>query len=356
MSVQIICGDALMELAKLPDASVHCCITSPPYWGLRDYGCAGQFGLEKTPEEYVSKLVAVFQEVKRVLRDDGTLWLNLGDSYAGSGMTGGTDSKEGSAGRTARMFHGNRRDTVIGLKQKDLIGIPWRVAFALQADDWYLRQDIIWAKPNPMPESVRDRCTKAHEYVFMLSKKARYYYDAEAIKEPIKNTSAARLIQDIDSQVGSNRIPGKTNGPMKAVKFGGNKQCPDTRLQSGKEWHPSMAGGGTSYRNGHSGYFDKDGKPLTGIMANKKSVWTVTTQGYREAHFATFPPELIKPMVLAGCPEGGTVLDPFAGSGTTGMVAENLGRNSILIELNPKYIELIRKRTKQVGMQMAAVE
>ncbi len=394
-------GDCREILASLPDQSINCCVTSPPYFGLRDYGTAQweggdgecdhitgrasrtitdasnkqstnngnwasetrgvcpkcgarridqQIGIEQTPDEYVAQLVSVFREVRRVLRDDGTCWLNLGDSYAGSGrgLNGdGTPSDRGNAKQ------GTNKGTTIGkfvkvdsgLKPKDLIGIPWRVAFALQADGWWLRQDIIWAKPNPMPESVTDRCTKSHEYIFLLSKSARYYYDNEAIKEPLKDASIARLIQDVENQEGSDRVPGKTNGKMKAVKFGGNKQCPDTRLQSGKEWNPKMGGGGSSYKNGHSGYFDKDGNPLCGSMANKKSVWNVTTRGYKDAHFATFPPKLIEPCILAGCPEGGTVLDPFIGSGTTAMVANYLKRKAIGIDLNMEYMELIEKRT-----------
>jgi DNA modification methylase len=276
-----------------------------------------------------------------VLKKEGTLWLNLGDSYAAhkdckqvsQTLSMGTNSEQScvlskgnSPTRNSRILKS------IGLKDKDLVGIPWRVAFALQADGWYLRQDIIWHKPNPMPESVTDRCTKAHEYIFLMSKNGRYYYDQQAIKEPIKDTSIARLIQDVESQARSDRIPRKTNGNMKAVKFGG------------KEWIPTMAGGGTSYKNGHSGYFDKDGKPLCGVMANKKSVWTVTTKGYKEAHFATFPPDLIKPCILAGCPEGGIVLDPFFGSGTTGLVCSRLNREYIGIELNEQYVEMAKRR------------
>jgi DNA modification methylase len=221
------------------------------------------------------------------------------------------------------------------------------VAFALQADGWWLRSDIIWAKPNPMPESVTDRPTKAHEYLFLLTKSQTYYYDAEAIKEPIKEASIARLIQDVENQEGSERVPGKTNGKMKAVKFGGNNPCPDTRLQSGKEWNPSMAGGGTSYKNGHSGYFDKDGKPLCGVMANKKSVWTIPTMPFKEAHFATFPPKLIEPCVLAGSKAGDLVMDCFYGAGTTALVAKQYNRHCLGIELNKDYIDLSLKRLTQ---------
>lgn len=355
---QIIIGDCIDRLRTISDCSVHCCITSPPYFGLRDYGHTGQIGLEETPDAYVAKLVEVFREVRRLLRDDGTLWLNLGDSYGGSwGNYGG---KNRGAGKQRAIVSGSRvpneawdeRTAFIPagakLPSKQLLGIPWRVAFALQADGWILRQDIIWHKPNPMPESVRDRCTKSHEYIFLFAKQQRYYFDQEAIKVPLKvplkDTSVARLIQDVENQEGSARVPGKTNGNMKAVRFGGNKQCPDTRLQSGKEWKPTMAGGGTKISKGHSGYFDKDGKPLCGSKANKKSVWTVPTRGYKGAHFATFPPQLIEPCILAGCPEGGTVLDPFGGSGTTGQVAKSLFRNAILIEINPRYLPLMEQR------------
>jgi DNA modification methylase len=214
---------------------------------------------------------------------------------------------------------------------------------------WYLRQDVIWSKKNPMPESVTDRCTKSHEYIFLLTKSAKYYYDADAIKEPIKDASASRLIQDVENQEGSSRVPGKTNGKMKAVKFGGNKQCPDTRLQSGKEWNPKQDGGGTGFKN-HSGYFGPNGEPLTGIMANKKSVWNITTKGYSGAHFATFPEKIPTLCIKAGTKEGDTVLDPFAGSGTTLEVAKRLGRKYIGIELNEKYVkELIEPRLANVN-------
>ncbi len=284
--------------------SVHTVVTSPPYFGLRDYGHDGQIGLEPTPDEFVAALVEVFREVRRVLRDDGTVWLNLGDSYVGGGgfAPNAPSNQNGSKQTTHKGSIGGRVPSGTGgLLSKQLIGIPWRVAFALQADGWYLRQDIIWHKPNPMPESVRDRCTKAHEYIFMLSKSPKYYFDADAIKEPVAAASVSRLAQNVADQAGSNRVPGKTNGNMKAV-------------------------GGT------------DGK------RNKRSVWTVTTKPFKGAHFATFPPDLIEPCVLAGCPEGGTVLDPFGGAGTTGLVAKRTGRNSILCELNVEYAQMARAR------------
>ena len=296
MSIKILQGNCLETLSSLEEKSVNTCVTSPPYWGLRDYGNGDQLGQEETPEKFVDNLVNVFREVRRVLRDDGTVWLNLGDSYCGTGHKGDTiDSRyEGCNGQKVAL-----NNKIQGLKSKDLVGIPWRVAFALQADGWYLRQDIIWHKPNPMPESVQDRCTKAHEYIFLLSKSAKYYYDNEAIKEDSAESSKDRLNQDIKNQKGSSRVPGKTNGIMNAV--GGEKR-------------------------------------------NKRSVWVVATQSYSEAHFATYPPELIKPCILAGCPEGGTVLDPFGGSGTTAQVASNLNRNAILCELNPEYVEIAKGR------------
>lgn len=329
--ISVICGDALTELNKLPDSSVNCCVTSPPYFGLRDYGVDGQIGLETTVEDYVSKMVTVFSEVRRVLRDDGTLWLNMGDSYA----SGGAGRSDGGRwiGQPCKVIGGKhdgkriyRRGDSIGLKQKDLIGIPWRVAFALQADGWYLRSDIIWHKPNPMPESVTDRPTKAHEYIFLLSRSERYYYDAEAIKEPANPKSNMEWGRAGSS--GNLVIPGQSAS-----------QHRKTRVPAG--WDTKEGTHGTIHRDGRS-------KPqyveYGNTARNKRTVWTVATKPYPEAHFATYPPELIRPCILAGCPEGGTVLDPFAGSGTTLEVAARCGRNSIGIELNPEYVPLIEKR------------
>ena len=313
---KILIGDCRETLKTLPAQSVNTCVTSPPYFGLRDYGHEGQMGAEPTPDEFVAALVEVFREVRRVLRDDGTVWLNLGDSYARAGgwsNNNGLDgvSREDSKRAKSNLSYtdGKSQKLAKGLKPKDLIGIPWRVAFALQADGWYLRQDIIWAKPNPMPEGVTDRCTKSHEYIFMLSKSPKYYYDHEAVKEPLADSSIARLAQhNIANQEGSTRANGgaKTNGTMKAV-------------------------GGT------------DGK------RNRRSVWTVPTKPYKGAHFATFPPALIEPCILAGCPEGGTVLDPFGGSGTTAGVAVSNGRNAVICELNPEYVDLIAERVATVS-------
>ncbi|OQB29599.1 MAG: putative methyltransferase [Candidatus Hydrogenedentes bacterium ADurb.Bin179] len=365
--VTILIGDCLDVLKTLPDCSVHCCVTSPPYWGLRDYGVEGQFGMERTPEEYVAKMTAVFHEVWRVLRDDGTLWLNLGDSYFSDtkGSRGPSAKQDSNAGSR----YGNRHfERTNGLKPKDLIGIPWRVAFALQADGWYLRQDIIWSKPNPMPESVRDRCTKAHEYVFLLSKSSRYYYDAEAVKEesvyPDDNRKERQKPEDYAAMMGD-------SGQLRAVI------------------NPSNA--------------------RTYPYRNRRSVWTITPKPYRGAHFAVMPPDLAELCILAGtskrgcCPACGkpwervvdkanpkgrrdrggpndgprdagiwsgragtreyttvgwqpgckcsaglpvpcTVLDPFGGSGTTGYIASRNGCRAVMIELNPKYAKLAHDR------------
>lgn len=299
MNYKILQGDSLEVLKTLEPESVNCCITSPPYWGLRDYGMGkAQIGLELTPQEYVEKMVAVFAEVKRVLRKDGTLWLNLGDSYSsGNRKTTTPQTIRGTDNAEAVIATNARPPVVEGIKQKDLIGIPWRVAFALQESGWYLRQDIIWHKPNPMPESVTDRCTKAHEYIFLLSKSAIYYFDSDAMQEETGRT-------------------------------GGNPRIFGAKNQEGTK------------RNDIGEDFIDNGK------RNKRSVWSVTVKPYSEAHFATFPKELIEPCVLAGCPEGGTILDPFGGSGTTAEVALENRRNAILIELNPKYIELAERRIK----------
>jgi len=359
--IRIFHGDALETLRTLPDASVNCCVTSPPYWGLRNYGTAeweggdeecdhlapkaggtgpasrlqvevkrkdfesgGQYrntckkcgatridrqlGLERTPDEYVAKMVEVFREVRRVLRDDGTLWLNMGDSYASDSKgTGGPSEKQlsnhGSRYEARRLDH--------GLKVKDLVGIPWMLAFALRSDGWYLRQDIIWSKPNPMPESVQDRCTKAHEYIFLLSKSERYYYDADAIAEDAVEGCDLGLLR------------GKgANGEHTQIAW----HAPSIRARQDQGVDSRTAG---------------DGK------RNKRSVWEVATQPFPEAHFATFSEELIKPCILAGCPIGGTVLDPFGGAMTTMKVARDLNCKGIAIELNADYIEIGKRRLKQ---------
>lgn len=320
--------DVLEGLKTLPDNSINCCVTSPPYWGLRDYGVEGQLGLEKTPEEYVAKMVEVFREVKRVLRTDGTLWLNLGDSYA--------SGKQKECKNTDLMWSNNQsRKPSDNYKHKDLVGIPWMVAFALRADGWYLRQDIIWSKTNPMPESVTDRCTKSHENIFLLSKSPKYYYDAEAIAEPVTDSTIKRLGQDIESQSGSDRVPGKTNGKMKAAapRYGGKKYTENPEV-----FNRTKSGNAYEFRE----------------KRNKRSVWTVSTKPFKGAHFATFPEALIIPCILAGCPEGGMVLDPFMGSGTTAKVAYENNRNYVGFEINPEYIEIAEKRLTGIQRKLFA--
>ena len=297
-------GDCRETMRKWASEGVKAqtCVTSPPYYGLRDYGHEGQIGLEETPEQYISAMVEVFRCVWDVLEDDGTLWLNIGDSYAGNNSR---------ASNNGRAGFGNAREKVVnrtgeGLKTKDLIGIPWMLAFALRADGWYLRQDIIWHKPNPMPESVQDRCTKAHEYIFLLSKSQKYYYDADSIKE--------------------DAVGEKGGAPLKATNpefRQGDSKSVNSGLSHG--WQP------TEYRN-------------------KRSVWTVNPKPYSGAHFAVFPEELIEPCILAGAPVGGIVLDPFMGSGTTAQVSQNLGRQYIGCELNPEYGKLQKKRTAQTSL------
>lgn len=328
----IIIADALEALKGLSDNTIDCCITSPPYYGLRDYEVAGQIGLESSPQEYIEKMVEVFREVRRVLKPDGTLWLNISDSYAGSGKgTWNMPTEERKKCKQTYLYSASDATASVpkawdGIKPKDLIGIPWMLAFALRADGWFLRQDIIWYKPNCMPESVKDRCTKSHEYVFLLSKSKRYFFDAEAISEPIAESSIRRYSQNIELQKGSNRQPGKSNGTMKAAlpRFGGKKygenKNEEFRTKSGNIYIPTL-------------------------RRNKRDVWSVSTRGFKGAHFATFPEKLIEPCVLAGCREGGVILDPFFGSGTTGKVAKDNGRAFIGIELNPEYGELAAKRT-----------
>jgi DNA modification methylase len=392
VTIDIRIGDCRDVLRQMPADSVHCCVTSPPYFGLRDYGVAGQIGLEPTPDAFVAEMVAVFREVRRVLRDDGTCWLNLGDSYVTSppgnkpgweGMkkSGLAGVKEGSTyvDTLTTYSQGQRGKRDFGtLKQKDLIGIPWRVAFALQADGWYLRQDIIWAKPNPMPESVTDRCTKAHEYLFLLSKSPRYWYDADAIAEESSASDESKA-----------------------------------RYEYGRY---DKGGIKRAERTGRPDHLTDSGGYLGAPTRNRRSVWTVATQPFSEAHFATFPPALIEPCIMAGCPKQccakcgapwdrqtektrtfesgsgragnmpvgknganlqgggetgdirrgpvvhttttgwqpscacnadtvpGTVIDPFGGAGTTGLVADRLGRNAVLIELNPAYADMARNR------------
>lgn len=317
MAWTLLQGDALEQLKTLPAESIHCCVTSPPYWNLRDYGVDGQLGLEPTPDEYVAKMVEVFREVKRVLRKDGTLWLNLGDCYAKEGLSGMGDPTTGE--RNLGGMKPIKKKIPCDLKPKDLVGIPWRVAFALQADGWYLRSDIIWAKGNPMPEPVTDRPTKAHEYIFLLSKNARYFYDAEAIKEEAKEwTGQAATFKREGGKATQLHVPGQARVSHR----------PDRKQD---QVHRRYTG------------FNEQGP-----KRNKRTVWNITTKPFPEAHFAVFPPDIPEICIKAGCPEGGMVLDPFAGSGTTLWVAEQLDRNSIGIELNPKYCEIIRRRMARI--------
>lgn len=310
MRLQIHQGDCIDEMDWIPNRSVQCCVTSPPYFGLRDYGHDGQIGLEDSPDAYVKKMVDVFREVHRVLRDDGVLWLNLGDSYSSNGTTRWPNSNDGYGngyGKSGAWKGGEHiRPKGGGLAPKQLIGIPWRVAFALQADGWYLRQDIIWHKPNPMPESVTDRCTKAHEYLFMLTKSARYYYDHETIKEP-------------SVMKPQNRSTRRSDHPKGDI---------------GRSAHVRPEGG-TSYES-----------------RNRRSVWTVATRPYKGAHFATYPPALIEPCILSGSRPGDLVLDPFGGSGTTAEVALKNSRRAVLCELNPDYVSLIKRRVEGIDDEL----
>ena len=304
-------------MRTLPDNSVNSCVTSPPYFGLRDYGHDGQIGLEETPEAYIQKLVSVFREVKRVLKDDGTLWVNIGDSYS-RGDRGTVPPQKGAAASKNDDLKYNFKSSsaMMGghpeIKSKDLIGIPWMLAFALRADGWYLRQDIIWSKPNPMPESVTDRCTKSHEYIFLLTKSSKYFFDSDSIRTPLKEVTKKR------------------------VQSGWN--CDRANISADGVQGINVEKMGTRFA------------PEKG--ANKRSVWNIATHSYKEAHFATYPPELILPCILAGCPEGGVVLDPFGGSGTTAEVAVGNRRQAILCELNPDYVKIIEMRLSFIQINL----
>ena len=313
----ILSGDAIEMLRTLASESVQCCVTSPPYWGLRDYGVEGQIGLETTPGEYVASLVTVFEEVRRVMTDDGTLWLNLGDSYAARSNGGGGSFME-MRGHTAWANHARLkgfRKAPEGLKSKDLVGIPWMTAFALRDAGWYLRSDIIWSKPNAMPESVKDRPTKSHEYIFLLSKSKRYYYDADAIRDPHSESSLARAKRGRSED--HKWVGGDGLNPEHSI-------CKDM----GQACHPHGR--------------------------NKRTVWTVSTQPNKEDHFAAYPPKLVRPCILAGSRLGDTVIDPFNGTGTTGAVALSLRRNYIGIEINPKYVEITKRRLSKIQMEAFA--
>lgn len=388
MTVSILIGDVRQQLRTLADNSVHCVVTSPPYWGLRDYGVQGQIGLEASPVEFIATMVEVFDEVRRVLRPNGTCWINMGDSYASNaggyddtGSRGTTSHPRLGAGTMAAVVKDRRRARSSGLKPKDLVGQPWRLAFALQDAGWWLRQDIIWHKPNPMPESVRDRCTKSHEYIFLMTKSERYFYDAEAIKEPVVgDPDAVRNRWDTKDYAAPGQKPQKRTSRGNGVGFGHgfdkNPKPPVTeRIPAG--WatgtdrrHDELGGHFTQARKdagrdeqgmrtaarfgGGAGFReDPDSRP---DMRNKRSVWTMATHSFKEAHFATFPPELPELCIKAGCPIGGTVLDPFFGAGTTGLVADRLQRDCIGIELNPVYAEIARRRIQGDATLLADVK
>ena len=348
MTIKILAGDCLKILKTLPDESVNCCVTSPPYWGLRDYLVDGQIGLEETVHEYVEKMAVVFREVRRVLQNDGTLWLNLGDSYCGNGKSGRQNLEElgkslgtGGGKKHSAMACG-RASTPKGLKPKDLIGVPWRVAFALQDDGWYLRSEIIWHKQNPMPESVTDRPTKAHEQIFLLSKSPKYYYDCDAIREPYGEDE---------------RISGLQRARLYGYDGKGTYADWYNKERQGKDWVDKKSSG-DQLTYGQAKKASKTAPPNLPHPdgKNKRDVWAVASEAFKEAHFATFPTKLIEPCILAGCPEKGTVIDPFFGAGTTGLVADRLGRDCIGIELNPKYIEIAEERLNNDAGMFAKIQ
>ena len=309
---RILCGDALEMLRTLPDNSVHCCVTSPPYYALRDYGVDGQIGREDTPAQYVARLTDVFSEVRRVLRPSGTLWLNIADTYAGKGNQGDSVDPKYPNGRTGQTVAINRR--VEGCKAKDMIGIPWMLAFALRDSGWYLRSDIIWMKANPMPESCKDRPSRCYEHVFLLTKSRSYYYDAAAIAEPVAESTPMRMRRKFGKNKYSAGIPGQAHQHL-------------------NDYRPN-------------GYAEED----IPLLRNKRDVWQINSVPYKGAHFAAYPPKLVETCLLAGCPQDGIVLDPFLGSGTTAAVAKQMGRHYIGIELNPDYCELAKQRIGGVAV------
>lgn len=360
-SHQILVGDCLELLRQMPDQSVHCCVTSPPYFGLRDYGVDGQIGLEETPAEFIGRLVEVFREVRRVLRDDGTCWVNMGDSYATGGRGGGGSymAERGDGAWKGRGEATGWRSAPTGLKHKDLMGMPWRLAFALQDDGWYLRQDIIWHKPNPMPESIRDRCTKAHEYLFLLSKSRRYYFDSEAIREPATwgaTPTGGGFGHGTDAETRERPRITVPKGWDTSVGEGGHGSFhKDGAARGSKRNSFARETKYTEGEHGQKGQHRPDRPDVDyGLTRNKRSVWSVATFGFKGAHFATFPPELIRPCILAGAPRGGLVLDPFGGAGTTGLVAMQEGRLSVLCELNPGYADIARARLATAWNEGAA--
>ena len=335
-------GDCLEVLKTFEDNSIDCCVTSPPYYALRDYGVDGQIGLEETPEKYIERLTEVFMEVYRVLKPNGTLWLNIGDSYWGGGWRGSElnehsgEIQKGSKGTHCGVSMPSCKGNMGGYKPKDLIGIPWMLAFSLRNNGWFLRQDIIWEKPNQMPESVKDRCTKSHEYIFLFSKSQKYYFDYESIQETAV-----------------------TQGDVGSIKFGGTKygDNDDSHFQtySGKEWKPKTKNCQYDGQVPNSMHIRREmGLPdKVYTVRNKRDVWSINVKPCKEAHFATYPQELVSPCILAGCPEGGVVLDPFMGSGTTGIVANKLGRHYVGIELNPEYVEMAERR---IGLEKSQLK
>ncbi len=328
---EVLIGDVFGRLESVRSESVQCVVTSPPYWAMRDYGVAGQLGLERSPEEFILRIVAVFREVRRVLRPDGTLWLNLGDTYSGS--------RKGHSGTTSALTNPKRQDLVspsvsklvAGAKRKDLLGIPWRCALALQADGWWLRSDVIWNKPCPVPESVSDRPSRAHEYLFLLSKSDRYYYDADAIRTPLREKTFTAY--------GTRRRSKGTDGLGKVAAHNISQDIPERKPRVDAEGNPVGANARTVWR------LDELECP---------DVWTIAQEPYPHSHFATFPRALVEPCVLAGCPADGLVLDPFAGSGTTLEVALRLGRCALGIELNPAYLPLIERRLRELQYPLIA--
>jgi len=347
-------GDCRAVMRDLIAAGVRvqCIVTSPPYWGLRDYGVAGQLGQEPTLREFIANMVEVFDLCRELLADDGTLWLNMGDSYASTGgptgpMTGAQFINR-QRGKAVICLNNRKAGQEEGLKPKDLVGQPWRLAFALQDAGWWLRQDIIWHKPNPMPESVRDRCTKAHEYLFLMTRSERYYFDQEAILEPVSPNTHARLSQNVQAQIGSARANGgaKSNGNMKAV---GRKVYPGNGVGFGHGYDEAPKG-----RVKNNASFD-EAMAIMPTERNRRSVWTIPTQSFKGAHFATFPETLVEPCILAGSRPGDIVFDPFMGSGTVASVAQRLGRRWLGAELNADYIALQAERTRQPGLVLESV-
>lgn len=349
MSVKIYVDDALARLRQLPDSSVNCVITSPPYWGLRDYGIAGQLGLEATPEKHITALVKVFREVKRVLKPDGTLWVNYGDTYASS-VNGRPAAEVVNDNRT---FRDKPFSTVVGrLKPKDLVGLPWLLAFALRDRlGFYLRSDIIWHKPNCMPESAKDRPAKAHEYLFLFSKSPRYYYNYAAVREPVAANdngieqhpnalSFARIVNEPE-------LPGHSDSQHRITRGKGNSRS----FRGGAYVHSQNFQNSAAMARKTAGNQEN----ISGLR-NRRTVWTIANRGFSEAHFATFPPELVRPCLLAGCPADGVVLDPFGGAGTVSLEAERQQKNSILIELNPAYAEIARRRIMADGGMFCQID